>query len=321
MLPALALDGRIITESDDILLALEAVFGPLHLPLAGPEILPLRRLERELFRAWCNWLCQPLAPAADARAQVAFVAVVARVEGALFSTPGPFFLSSFSSADVIFTPYIERMAASLFYYKGYTLRDPVANPRITSWFDAMDSREAYRGLTSDFHTHVHDLPPQMGGCYSNGSLAASANQRLVDGPWSWPLPVGAWPVTELSYGEGAPGAAVTEAFTRVLRHKEKLVQAMAAGCGAPLEAAEVALHCGLSNLMGGQVAAVPPAGSDVLLRYVRDRVSVPRDMGIHAARALRAAMEATAAAVGTGQGPPIPTTHRRDQDPARFVRA
>jgi glutathione S-transferase len=31
----------------------------------------------------------------------------------------------------------------------------------------MESRPTYRGTQSDFHTHVHDLPPQMGGCYQN----------------------------------------------------------------------------------------------------------------------------------------------------------
>jgi hypothetical protein len=39
------------------------------------------------------------------------------VEQALAATPGDFFLEAFSTADVVFTPYIERMNASLFYYK------------------------------------------------------------------------------------------------------------------------------------------------------------------------------------------------------------
>ena len=26
----------------------------------------------------------------------------------------------------------------------------------------------YIGTQSDFHTHVNDLPPQMGGCYESG---------------------------------------------------------------------------------------------------------------------------------------------------------
>jgi glutathione S-transferase len=55
MLPAIELDGRIITESDDILLALERAFGVLSLGMKDPAVLPLRQLERLLFRAWCNW--------------------------------------------------------------------------------------------------------------------------------------------------------------------------------------------------------------------------------------------------------------------------
>jgi Glutathione S-transferase len=41
MLPAIELDGRIITESDDILIALERVFGPLGLGMEHPAVLPL----------------------------------------------------------------------------------------------------------------------------------------------------------------------------------------------------------------------------------------------------------------------------------------
>lgn len=28
----------------------------------------------------------------------------------------------------------------------------------------MDTREVYRGAKSDYYTHCHDLPPQIGGC-------------------------------------------------------------------------------------------------------------------------------------------------------------
>ena len=59
MLPALELDGRMITESDDILMAVEQVFGPLVFGMNDPKVMPLRQLERLLFRAWCGWLCYP----------------------------------------------------------------------------------------------------------------------------------------------------------------------------------------------------------------------------------------------------------------------
>ena len=47
MLPALELDGTLITESDRILEALERTFGSLGPGMADPSVLPLRRLERQ----------------------------------------------------------------------------------------------------------------------------------------------------------------------------------------------------------------------------------------------------------------------------------
>jgi glutathione S-transferase len=153
--------------------------------MAHPEVVPLRRLERSLFRAWCGWLCYPSRSAAEERAgREEFLRAVEAVEGALAATPGPYFLPEFGTADVVFTPYIERMSASLYYYKGYTLRDPGANPRISAWFDAMEQRECYRGTQSDFHTHCHDLPPQMGGCYESGDPEQQrCKARVLEGPW------------------------------------------------------------------------------------------------------------------------------------------
>ncbi|MFN9621728.1 MAG: hypothetical protein ACK587_02665, partial [Cyanobacteriota bacterium] len=88
---------------------------------------------------------------------------------------------------------------------------------------------------------------------------------------------------------------------------------------------EVALRCALTVLVagaGGEEGPIPPAGSARGLRYLRDRVSVPRDMPLHAARRLRQALEATALrdpADPLGQGAPIPVGHRRDQDPRPFL--
>ena len=306
MLPALALDGQIVTESDDILLSLENVFGPVAYGMQHPDVLPLRQLERLLFRAWCSWLCQPanwFRQESSGRNQ--FVDVVDKVEAALGRTPSPYFLDRFSTADIIFTPYVERMNASLFYYKGYSLREE--NERLSDWFEAMESRETYRGTQSDFHTHAHDLPPQMGGCYENKRPQTAINQRRVDrGPWMG-LP-------DVAYTE--PESAREEALSRVLKHRENIIRINPLASNVFDEA----LRCGLTRLITGEVCE-PPEGSDRGLRYLRDRINVPRDMSIYAAKRLRTALEDTASLVGEAQGPAIPVRHRHDQDPTEFARA
>ncbi|PZO38499.1 MAG: glutathione S-transferase [Pseudanabaena frigida] len=306
MLPAIELDGRIITESDDILIALEKVFGSLSHSMTDPQVIPIRRLERVLFRAWCEWLCRPMSSERqEKRHREQFVEVMAKVEEVLGSTPSPYFLEEFGTGDVIFTPYVERMNASLYYYKGYSLREE--NPRMSAWFDAMESRPTYRGTQSDFHTHAHDLPPQMGGCWENGEPQMLINKARVDrGSW-FGLP-------DVTYAE--PANSREEALQRVIKHHQNIIRVNLADD----RLFDEALRCALTNMMTGEVCT-PPPDSDIALRYLRDRISVPRDMSIYAAKRLRESLEKTAALVGDRQGSPIPIGNRRDQDPANFKSA
>jgi len=303
MLPAVELDGQIITESDDILIALEKAFSVLYLGMQDRRVLTLRQLERVLFRAWCSWLCyRANFPGQEKKNRQQFIEAVALVEEALAANPGAYFLEEFSTADVIFTPYVERMNASLYYYKGYSLR---GNPGFAAWFEAMESRSTYRGTQSDFHTHVHDLPPQMGGCYSNGDPQTLTNQEKVDrGDW-FELP-------DVGYPE--PENSRQEALQRVIKHKDNIVNANPAN----EQLFDEALRCALTNMMRGETVT-PPVGSDVALRYLRDRINVPRDMSIYAAKRLRTALERTAALVGEAQPEPLPVRHRYDQNPANFI--
>ena len=318
MLPALELDGRLITESDVILQALEQSFGPLGQGLNDPDVLPLRQLERRLFRAWCQWLCYCEGEGAHtAAAEQHFVRMAALVDEALEAVPGPFFLRQFGTADVIFVPYLERMNASLAYYKGYGLRS--RHPAIDRWFTALEQRLTYLGTQSDTHTHAHDLPPQMGCCLSSGSPEQRRLAALVDR--------GLWPSDEpalIETRQPAPATAAQEALRRMLRHRQRLLALNPEGerqGAAAAERLELALRCALTNLVAPANAATlaPPVGSGAGLRYWRDRISVPRDMSLHAARRLRAALETTAALADDGQVPELPLRHRRDQNPAPFL--
>ena len=96
------------------------------------------------------------------------------------------------------------------------------------------------------------------------------------------------------------------------RHKEAIIAA-----NPQPAVADEALRCALTRMLTGE-AVRPPDGSDVALRYIRDRVNCPRDMSVWAGRRLREALEETAAMAGPAQPPLLPTEHRRDQDPRAF---
>lgn len=315
MLPAVEIDGRLITESDRILAELERSFGPLEVSLQEAAVRGLRELERELFRAWCLWLCQPPRDAAEAeRFAVPFLRLSDRLEQELDQGPGPFLLGDFSAADLVFVPFLERMNASLAYYKGHLLRH--RHPALDRWFAALEQRPAYLGCQGDFHTHAHDLPPQLGSCVASGQAEQRRlAQRIDQGPW--PILGEAEPDPETSRSE--PITAPAEALGRVLRHRAVLLRRNPAGeegFDAPLRAALTHLACAAD--------CPPPPGSAAALRHLRDRISVPRDMSLHAARRLRTALEHTASldpATPTAQPQPIPQRDRRDQDPQPFLLA
>ena len=155
----------------------------------------------------------------------------------------------------------------------------------------------------------------MGGCYANGSPEQRLLAARIDaGPW--PIVDGDQPDPETSQAEPENAAAL--ALARVLRHRGTLLERNPLG-----PAFEQPLRCALTALISGRHCP-PTAGSAPGLRYLRDRICVPRDMPLHAARRLRGALEAIARldpqAAGN-QGEAIPRQHRRDQDPLPFQRA
>ena len=192
LLPVLEIDGKIITESAIIQQLLEQLY-PDNSPLLPPEDAPerarassLMRLERRLFSDWLQWLCNGWGEAA-ARAQ--FEKTMSAVDQELGVTPGPYFLEAFSLVDIIFAPFLERIAASLAYYKGFMVRGQGRWLNLERWFAAMETRPPYLAFCSDFYTHAHDLPPQLGGCVSEPEAApvAAAIDGLDSASWRLPL--------------------------------------------------------------------------------------------------------------------------------------
>lgn len=314
MLPALELDGRLFTESDRILEVLEQAFGPLGAGMHDKRVRRLRELERLLFRAWCLWLCRPrLSSRQDVRAREQFQTVAGQMEAALLAGGGQWLDPDHpdgphpGTADLVFVPYVERMNASLAYFKGFDLRQE--HPVIDRWFHALEQLSTYRGTQSDVHTHAHDLPPQMGGCWSNGTRQQQEMAHAVDqGAGLAELETG-W-----SAERGDDGVLFSlRALERVLRHRSALMarNPLGAAMDQPLRAA-------LTSLVSEDLCQ-PNADSATGLRYLRDRISVPRDMPLQSARLLRKALEATAALDSEAQPPQLPFEHRFDQDPTPFL--
>ena len=351
LLPALELDGRLYTESAVIAQVLEEAF-PEHKPLLPSPQDPsactrhaaLMRLERALFSDWLGWLCQ--SGGHDAR-RAAFHRTLGMVEDALAGAPGggPFFMGpSPALADCVFAPFLERISASIPYYKGETVRVSKAAraaspyPALNAWFDAMDGWDVYAGTKSDFYTHVHDLPPQLGGCAVAASPAQAAMAADIDGSdgvaWSLPLaPLGAaGPAGEVWPGEDPPSDRLAAA-ARLVGNAGAVARFAARGpappgrpaVSAPLsdpyaqadEGAVPAIDAALRHVAAalldgpdavcverasaaaGAAAAMDGAAAVSGLAYLRDRVGVPRDLPLPAARQLRAHLNWFIGAVST----------------------
>jgi len=64
--------------------------GPLGDRMKSPAVAVLRRLERTLFRAWCQWLCVSHWQQRDeAVAERQFDRIAEQVDEVLQATPGP----------------------------------------------------------------------------------------------------------------------------------------------------------------------------------------------------------------------------------------
>lgn len=347
-IPVAEIKGRVYGQSNDILMALESEFPESATKLMPDDIDDPKRmaraqelfsLERQLFSAWMGWLT------GRGGGKEPFVRTLQYVDEVLQKADGPFFLGSeISLVDVQFAPFLERMAASLLYFKGFVMRDGpnedrkranTVYPGINAWFNAMEQLPAYQLTKSDYYTHAHDLPPQLGGCTSEA--ASQPYQDVIDGrsSSSWTLPL-SHELDELEPGwawAGDEPAARREAVERVSYNHEAIVKFACRGAGrrgmppvsAPLsdpnavpnEAVELAVDTCLRTVCSALLqydgiearvaneddekamedlarTIVTEGGPDFAqgvvesLGYLRDRVGVPRDMRLPAARQLRA---------------------------------
>ena len=312
-LPAIEFKGQIVTESDDIIAFLENEFGALGSFITSNSLTKIRALEREIFRSWCNWLCRESFNFIDnSFRKKRFKESISKFDEILGASESGFIDPAESTSselvpgigDIIFIPYMERMNASLTYYKGFNLR---SNYRyIDKWLTLFEGTSTYRGTQGDFHTHSHDLPPQMGGCYKESNEKQIAFSKSID------------------TGEGLGNFEFNKnydskyyaifALKRIIKHKNNLIKVNP----HDKEYFEESLRSALTHMITGEIRT-PEKLSGKSLRYLKNRISVPRDMPIISARLLRQSLNKIELLDQNNEEEKIPLKHRYDQDPKNFI--
>lgn len=326
LLPAIEIDGNFFVESDEIMRLLEETF-PDHNPLISRQnrarIDELRKLERYMFRLWLNWLCYPNQ---DAKKRKQFTDGLDIIDSVLSesSSENPYFCGEFSIIDCIFAPFLERMVSSLLYYKGFSMRN--SNwPHLDRWFNAMETRSTYIGTKSDHFTHVHDLPPQLGGCYANGNEKQREMEAWIDGA-AWTIPR---PENQHEICTSDPKIDNVEAVGAYFRHHVPVQDRAVNATKCDDKILDSVMQCVCEAMLQNSVriSNLPELSSKsskrvcLALCYIRDRIGVPRDMSTGAAMQLRGYINlAIEAFQGSKTGIQISSNDRYDQDSKYFMK-
>lgn len=298
LVPAAKIDGNLVYESKNILLALEDRFPE-------PPLLPTDPAENAIVRQWVEeaetngfkeasykFLRETTADASElAELQATFEAKLDELEQALEKYPGPFFVSSLSLVDLMYSPHLDRLAANLPVYRGYTIKGNPRFPRINAWFDALNHRPAYHRVKSDSITNNLLLRRRWG-------VEPIGNPLPLDSQISQLIEYRAEAAERLSDNhEVAIGDILKNSGAQALVTTGDDSSIRAAVDWHLRLLAEYLLYRDETRLPWGRIGGKEPADplaaavGAITLAYVRNRICAPRDMGAGAATALRHAVD------------------------------
>ena len=146
----------------------------------------------------------------------------------------------------------------------------------------------------------------MGGCYEESNEEQITISKLID------------------TGEGLGNYELNKnydskyfakiALKRVLKHKDNLLKVNPYN----KESFEESLRSALTHMITGEVL-IPKKLSGISLKYLKNRISVPRDMPIISARLLRQSLNKIESLSDINEIDNIPIRDRYDQDPKNLI--
>ena len=165
MLPVMEIDGRLVTPERCESPTRSSESFPSTTLLAPPGSAlrkrqdDLNRLERALFGRWMQWLTSSWM---DGQMRSGFEEALDAVEAELaFDRTGPYFCGpELTLIDITFTPFLERMAASLAYYKGFRVegnRAVAAHRRVVRG-DGQEDRHVRSHQVGLLHARARSAP-------------------------------------------------------------------------------------------------------------------------------------------------------------------
>jgi len=300
--PAMKIEGELVYESKNILLALEERFDTTLLPDDLQENAIAKQLVEDIDTNGLpsiayKFLMQKNADADEvAKLRVAFEAKLDEMEQALDKYPGPYFLSTFSLVDIMYSPHLDRLAANLPVYQAYQIKGNSRFPRINAWFEALSHRPAYNRVKSD-HITNNLLARRIFG------LEPIGNSLPLDAADSQLIEYRAEAAERLSDNREV-------AIGDILKNSGVQALAQDGDISAVKEAVDLHLRLlanylinGNGELPGGQTGgkdssdlSVAAVGA-ITLAYVRNRICAPRDMSAGAATAFRTAADKVLASI------------------------
>ncbi|MBE9057623.1 glutathione S-transferase family protein [Sphaerospermopsis sp. LEGE 08334] len=300
LVPAAKIEGKLVYESKDILLELEEHFCETLLP-EDPE-------ENAIARQWVedaetngfrdiayNFLRQPPEDAKElANLQAEFEAKLDEIEKTLGRYPKPYFLSTFSLVDIMYSPHLDRLAANLPVYRGYHIKGNPRFPLINVWFAALKKRPAYNRVKSDNITNNLLLRRRFGVEPIGSPLPleiadaefieyrAEAAERLGDNREA--------AISDILKNSGVQSLGDISIIKEVVDFHLRLL-------------ADYLLNGNNEILLGGRTGgkeSIDPiiaATGAITLAYIRNRICAPRDMSAGAATALRVGADKVLASI------------------------